>query len=370
MLLFESFTYDNSWASQYYDDFYDASPYIKQLLNDGFDDYGQFYVKQCYSKDHETYRYKIGYIDRRHIFCDDAFWCFPYEAYIYAYNKLKNFGEAITIDPDCFPVEEKGNNQRDIIINYYKEKDEKRWEEEHKIMDFILGNETFLECKPTLETWLKMLDNILLKKDPDKLFKKVNDLKALSRFYIVALKLDWYDAYSELETRLSEVIVANTNGFKEDQYFARASKAFNISKLQKALSLYATQYEIDQPIQKLMNQYKQASKHENNISAKLLPIAKCLDDNPDVRRYEFVKYFEYAIDIETTNGNKGRIYLDETDTHFWELRVSIEGMPRNHEKTAALAFKAIPKYVINPCVNAIVEKDPMEIHKSTIKYQG
>ena len=33
MFIFESFTYDNNWASKYYEDFYSASMYFTNYLN-------------------------------------------------------------------------------------------------------------------------------------------------------------------------------------------------------------------------------------------------------------------------------------------------------------------------------------------------
>ena len=62
MFIFESFTYDNNWASKYYDDFHSASMYFTNYLNKDYKGNGKFMVRRCWDKGHNSF-YEISFID-------------------------------------------------------------------------------------------------------------------------------------------------------------------------------------------------------------------------------------------------------------------------------------------------------------------
>lgn len=366
MFLFENFTYDNDWASQYYDDFYDASPYLKQFLNDGFKDNGEFYVKQCYSKDHDKSKYMVGYIDKCHIFCDDAFGCFPYDAYVYAYNKLKKFGKAITIDSKCFPIKDRGNDQHNIIIHYDKELDEKRWNSEHKRYEDAFKSPEVLECIPTLEQWLYMIQAKFEKKNPNRFLSREKNLISAAQKYIISIKLGWDDAQLLLTDILSKILKGEVYGRYSDKF----------PRFIKILTAFARfEYEIDPTVQELIDSIKSADKNisTRNIPIKYLDIMKALDENELVRRYQFAEFYDNAFNIETVNGNIGRIYIDKVDSisgNFCQMTLHLKDMPTSADtKSAKYSFNYMPS-IIPSAVKAIFKNDPQELNKITIKYNG
>ena len=359
MLLFESFTYDDSWASQYYDNFYNASEYLKEYLNDGYTENGEFCVKQCYSSDHETYRYKISYLNKADIF-DNRF---PYDAYVYVYNKLKNFGEAITIAPGCWPEEKDGDNQADIIIRYDKEKDEKRWESEHERYIKAYESNEVQECNPTVEQWIRMITAKSEKKNPNRLFAKESNLKSVAGKYIISIKIDWLEAETVLEECLSKLLTNEVYGKYTDKF----------PSFIKILNAYAKfKYEIDPEIQELIDDINCVEKHigPNYIPKKYYEIAKKLDQNEFVEKYQFLHQFDDAFNIQTTNGNLGRIYIDEDEKlgkDFFFISLQLKGTHyRDMERSHSYRFKALPS-IIPSVVKAIYEQNPKLLHEVIIK---
>lgn len=361
MFLFENFTYDNTWASQYYENFYDASEYIENFLNDDYTENGKFCVKMCYSKDHENNRYHISYLNNADIFDKK----FPYKAYVYAYKKLKNYGDAITVAPGCWPEKRDGDEQCDIIIRYDKDKDELRWNKQHEEINIGMIYGLVLDCKPSIEQWISMIYAYDEKKNPNRLFNKEKDIRIIGAKYIIAVYLKWEDAISVLETKISTLMAS-------DKYKDRIPSRFPIW-----IKAYANfMYEPDNDIKELINDFKDASKNksESSISTKLLDIAKKLDQNGYVKKYQVVSGYTYAIDIMTKNGNTGRVYIEdiEDDPRYkekdglYKMYLYINPGNKYIGNTATYKFKALP-HIIDSVVNALYKNDPEELNKITIK---
>ena len=69
MFLFENFAYNNSWASQYYESFYDASEYFMEYLNANLPFNNISYiVSRRWTSDHKNNKYEVTCIDKRDIF--------------------------------------------------------------------------------------------------------------------------------------------------------------------------------------------------------------------------------------------------------------------------------------------------------------
>ena len=359
MFLFERFTYDNSWASQYYDNFYDGSEYLKKYLNDGYTENGEFGVTQCHSSDHETYRYKVSYLNKADIF-DNRF---PYDAFVYAYNKLKNFGNAITIAPGCRPDEKDGDNQCDIIINYDKEKDEKRWESEHERYIKAYESDEVQECNPTVEQWIYMITAKMEKKNPSRLFARESNLKSVAGKYIISIKINWQEAEIVLEECLSKLLTNEVYGKYSDKFpsFIRILNAYAKFK-----------YEIDPDIQELIDNINEVDKHvgHNQIPKKYYEIAKKLDQSELVKKYEYLYYYDGTFNIQTINDNLGRIYIDEDERlgkDFFFICLHIKGKHMyEDEKSHSYRFKALPN-IIPSAIKAIYEDNPKLLHEVIIK---
>lgn len=359
MLLFESFTYDDKWASLYYDNFYNSSEYIEKWLNDGYTENGHFGVNMCYSKDHDNDRYHISYINNADIF-DNRF---PYDAFVYAYEKLKSYGDAITVAPGCWPEEKDGDNQSDIIIKYDIKMDENRWNEEHAKYEEAFNSNEVLECKPSFEQWLYMINARFEKKQPKRIFAKESNLKYAAAKFIIAIKLGWEDAEIVL-TDIMSFLLTKSN-------YARFSDKF--PRFIKVLEAYAKEkYEIDPDIQEIINDIQSVDKHVGDIKipSKYYEIAKKLDQNALVKKYQFTGLYDNAFNIQTTNDNFGRIYIDEDEKlgkDFFFITLHLKDThSMNDEKSNSYKFKALPS-IIDSAVNAIYYNDYKKLHEVTIK---
>ena len=159
MFLFESFAYDDRWASLYYDNFYDSSEWFSNYLNKDYNnDYGKFMTRRCYDKNHNNNLYEISFIDTHKLFSDGYVDVFPLKAHKYAIEKLKNYGDCIEILNGIDTDEDRGNDQKNIRILYRIEKDKKRWNDEHKRYEDAFKSDEILDCIPTLEQWLYMIN--------------------------------------------------------------------------------------------------------------------------------------------------------------------------------------------------------------------
>lgn len=356
MFLFESFTYDNSWAAKYYEDFYNASTYFANYLNKDYKgNTGQFFVRRCWDVNHENNRYEITYLNKSDIFVES----FPIDAYKYAYNKINSYdNRAISIisaqDPD--------NIDRDkllkIVFKYDISKDEVRWNKEHDNINAGMTYGLILDLQPTLETWLYMLDAYHQRKTPDKrMFSKKKGIKDVCAKYIVAVKMGWDDAKDTLMEVISEIL-------ETEQYRDRIPSPFK-----KWLDAYANfMYEPDEDIQELINDYKDYSKNisKQAIPSEIMHICKTLDNNPKVKKYENLSGYHYAINVLLSNEQAGRIYIDnytsrglKDEEEFYTI--SVETNTQNCEKrTLPIKLKLIGKE-IDSAVNAIYYDDPNEL---------
>lgn len=356
MFIFENFTYDNNWASKYYEDFYSASMYFTNYLNKDYKGNGKFMVRRCWDKGHNSF-YEISFIDTYNIFSDDQNEVFPLDAHKYAIKMLRNYsGVEIT---NGFKTDEAlGNNQKNIKFIYTIENDEYRWNKEHDNINAGMTYGLILDLQPTLETWLYMLDAYHQRKTPDKrMFSKKKGLKDVCAKYIVAVKMRWDDAKDTLMEVISEIL-------ETEQYRDRIPSPFK-----KWLDAYANfMYEPDEDIQELRNDYKDYSKNisKQAIPSKIMHICKTLDNNPKVKKYENLNGYHYAINVLLTNEQAGRIYIDsytsrgiKPEEEFYTISVSTNTQ-HCERRTFPIKLKEIDKE-IDSAVNAIYYDDPNEL---------
>lgn len=358
MFLFENYTYNSKWAIQYYENFYNASHYIAEYLNEDYKDNGVFLVAQRWSMNHSHDTYEVSYINKANIF-DSGF---PEDAYIYAYNKLLELGDVIDIkSPKDIKNALNTNIYNKLLFKYNVDIDERRWNIEHENINKIIDSTIKNNCNPTLESWLYMLNAYANKKNPERLFAKEKDLFNAAQKYIIAIKLNWDDCEYALSHRILNIL----ERFDRNTY----------PRFLQSLTAYAnTIYEISDDIKELIESYKSSSKHigEQSIPTILLNVAKALDNNNDVARYEINTNYYWAIDIECINGNVGRMYIDKVDTSwnkdnkFYRFGVTIKGINMKEEKSNSQTLKD-PEKQVDACVRAIYKKDPQEIHNIIIK---
>ena len=205
-----------------------------------------------------------------------------------------------------------------------------------------------------------MLNAYHQRKAADKrLFSKKKGLKDLCAKYIVAVKMKWDDVKDTLMEIISEIL--ETSEYKDKIP----------SPFKKWLDAYANfMYESDDDIQELANDFKDFTKDVNksSIPSKIMHICRVLDDNLKVKKYEVVDGYHYAINVLLTNGQTGRIYIDnytssaiKYEKEFYTVSVATH---KQHceKRTSALKLKAIDTE-IDSAVNAIYYDDPKELGK-------
>ena len=147
-----------------------------------------------------------------------------------------------------------------------------------------------------------MLNVYHQRKAADKrLFPKKKGLRDLCAKYIVAVKMKWDDAKDTLMEIISEILTT-------EQYKDKIPGPFK-----KWLNAYADfMYEPDEDIQELANDFKDYTKNVSkwSIPSRIMHICKTLDNNSKVKKYENLSGYYFAINVLLTNGQTGRIYVD------------------------------------------------------------
>lgn len=356
MLLFENFTYNKRWASQFYEDFYNSSEYFKQYLNDGLNTIRYIYsVHRLYDKNHDNTHYEVFCHNKSDLFSND----FSFKHYAYAYNKLKEYGTCIQIDQESQKYfEEDGCSSQFVKLKftYLIEKDEKRWNLEQQKYDAAFKTDEILNCNPTLEQWLYMIQAKYDRKNPSLLFRKENNVENISAKYIIAVKLNWDDAADAAFEKLSIILALPANIDKYSYQFKKFIKA------------YAEQYEMNSDIEELISDFKQSDKNNgDSIPTKYTEFAKKLDMNPLVQKYQY--HYE-QFDIQTTNENVGRLNICKDnklglDFYYGSLRLKSTRW-NEAKKSHSYRFKALP-IIIDSAVNAIYKNDVDELQKISVK---
>ena len=359
MFLFENFAYDEKWAVKYYENFYNASEYFANYLNKNYKDNGKFVVRRCWDKDHNNNTYEISFVDTYKIFSDGCVDVFPLEAHRYAIKMLRNYNGVEIIDG--FKTDEtRGNNQKKIKFTYTVKDDEYRWNIEHDNINTGMTYGLILDSQPTLETWLYMLKAYSQRKPADKkLFSKRKGLTDLCAKYMVAVKMKWDDAKDTLIEVISEIL-------ETEQYKDKIPGPFK-----KWLDAYANfMYEPDEDIQELTNDFKEYTKNisKQSIPSKIMHICKILDNNSKVKKYENLSGYYFAINVLLTNGQSGRIYIDnytsrgvKPEEEFYTISVSTNTQ-HCERRTQAVKLKTIDAE-IDSAVNAIYYDDPEKLWK-------
>ena len=348
MFLFEKFTYVDSWAAANYNNFYDSSDYFDEYLNYP-DSLYIFKTKKRWDREHLNNRYTTEILLKSDIFSNKI----PREAYEYVINKLKELG-------NCIDIDEYGFKPGTVTFHYSISLDEKRWVSEHKRIYDQLDDDSMTKYIPNMETWLQMINAKFSNQNPNLLFKKITDITQAGAKYIVALKMDWYYAYTNLEERISELIT--TGNFLVP------------SELIKLLRTYANEkYEVPEEVKDILEAYSSAVKNKSNteIPPHLLKVVKKLDNNAEVQSYELSPHYDGAINITTTNGNTGRIYIEKEDdgTYKGLWRVALKLPGKQEESLLPSTFPAVIKSSVDSAVRAIYKNDPKQLHIVVIKLQ-
>ena len=349
MFLFESFTYDSGWASQYYEDFYNASSYFQNYLNQNSPfPYIKFMVKRVYDRDHSNKNYQITYVDAT----DLSKIPIHKKYFSYMYHKMENYGVSVSLVHT--------NIIGDTInFKYNVDYDETRWNEERQKYKNAYKSDEILNCTPTFEQWMYMVCAKFERKNPNSFLSKEKSVESVAAKYIIAVKLNWDDAIDAAFEKMSELLALPQNVEKYSSMFKKFIKG------------YAHEYyEIDSEIEELINDFKSATKDVSTIStpARMNGILQALENNPLVKKYQCIRQSE--IQIMTINGNLGSITIGE-DTRlgngFYKIVLHLQGDHHTQDKKShSYKYKAL-SHIIDSAVNAIYKRDPNELDKITIK---
>lgn len=345
MFLFENFAYNDSWASQYYESFYDASEYFMEYLNANLPFDNIFYTvsRRC-TPDHKNNKYEVTCVDKR-----DIFKKINHKKYFaYVYDKIKEYGDCVEI---C-----KTQTINSLFFMYYIEKDEMRWNIEKHKYKIAFESDEILNCIPTYEQWIYMICAKFERKNPNNLFSKEKSVESVAAKYIIATKLNWEDAACSAMNKISELLTLPQNIEKYSSMFKKFIKG------------YANEsYELnDNEIIELINDFKSASKDASviPIPTKMNGILKTLDNNELVKKYMYVKYSE--IQIMTTNNNLGSIIIEKDEPiggDFYKIVLHLKGEPFiKDKKSHSYKYKALND-TVDSAVRAIYNQDPNELDK-------
>lgn len=347
MFLFENYQYDYKWASEFYEDYYDASKYLGKYLNANspFSEI-RYVIKHAWSSDHINNQYIAKYVK-----IDGSDMPIHKKYFAYMYDKLDSYGTAINITHTA-----KVSNK--IEFKYNIEYDSERWDIEHKKYEYAFNSDEILNCRPTIDQWIYMFDAKIERKNPNILFRKEKSIENVAAKYIIAIQLNWNDAAQAAFEKISTLLVLPENIEKYSSMF------------KKFIKCYARQYIIDdQDIINMIEDFKQGDKHcGETIPIKNIIFAKQLDNNMLVKKYQCIGQSE--IQIMTINDNVGSITIEE-DLHlgrgFYRFVLHLKGQSyHNDKRTHSYRYKALVS-TIDSVVNAIYKNDPDELDKIIIK---
>lgn len=352
MLLFENFKYDEEWAIKNYGDFYQSKDYIQNYLNDRDYYFAVSQYNEISSKRSKTNIYDIQLINKSNLFESPEL--FSWDAYDYAIEKLKELGPCVQFVKNKKFKNNHNQECAELSIMYDISLDKKRWNIAYSKLTSIIESPEMEKCVPTIDTWVYMLDNRYKNKNPKYIFSKNKDFFDTAQKYIVAIKLDWEDAFLYLENVLY--------GIQSLDKYAYLNKRFV-----NALSEFAKLYEPDEEVKDILNDFKLISKNVgegNYVPVKYLKVANMLDENNLVQYYKFDKFFDIKLLVKCTNGNSGIIYVDESDTKgFYRLVLYINNKRQN---TPINTLSYIIKYQFISAINAIYHNDFEELNKIKI----
>lgn len=348
MFLFESITYDNRWASQYYEDFYNASEYFTQYLNANspFDNI-VYNVRRCWTSDHKNNKYEVTYVNKKDLFKNIS----GKKYFAYMYDKLDSYGTSINI------LHSSDINK--LIFFYNIEYDKQRAEIEHQKYEKAFKSDEILNCRPTFEQWMSMICAKFERKSPKMAIRKDKDVESIAAKYIIAVKLNWDDAIESIMEKLSETLALYENVEKYSSMF------------KKFIDAYAKEvYEVDPEIQNLIDDLKAGSKDVSTISIPFAmhKIVKVIDDDPLVKKYQYKSGGEFQ--ILTTNENVGAFYITEDlklGRGFYKIVLHLKGEPFiKDKKSHSYKFNALDS-TVSSAIRAIYKNDPEELDKIIIK---
>lgn len=327
MFLFENFIYDDEWAKKNYGESYKHNNwYLESFLKD--DEYYKllktlpenekdrfnFAVNKFYMPNSDSNNfYKIGY-GIHYAWKPDP--PFQQDQIDFIKRKLSVLGDAVKI---IIP-----HINASMIIQYFIEKDEYRWNKEHARIKNHEDKLSVIEIpEPTLENWLWMINMMTLKKNPRLIFKKFKeDLNQQLEYLVIAYKLKWPGAVNVISRQLyhcfgdGRLVSDNTS---QAELYVEATKK------------YVKTYEIPEEIQEVLDDFNMGSKCTVAVPTKAKYIAEQLDKCKDIKKYSISQYrqsYEYdiilVIYVELTNGNKAYITVSHPNLYMINIYKNIK----------------------------------------------
>lgn len=320
MFLFEDFKYNEAWAIVHYGESYKHNNwYLDGIIND-------YKFKQSLPKeDIERFNfsvtryteipdvnnlYKISYAVHYAYKPDPPF---KQDQIDYLTNKLSILGDAVKI---IIP-----HYQGSMIIQYFIEKDEYRWNKEHARVEAKENAVNAITIpEPTEKSWLQMLEAYNFGKNPRMIFKKIKTLDELLEKLVIAIKIDWRPAISALHSKMYTFLKSDT-----------VNKNNPLDNTYDAAYKYALAYNTPEYIQELMDDTNDALKHSGSIPTKAKHFAELLDHNNLVKNYSIKQYRKddaYDIimvaNVELVNGNKAYITIQHPNLYILRMYKNIE----------------------------------------------
>lgn len=322
MFLFEDFTYDESWAATHYgDSFHHTNWYLEGIINDWQ------YMQSLPNKDDiKRFHFAVSRMNLNGISDNNIFKItisehiynepdppFRQDQVDYLTNKLSILGDAVKIIiPSVSGM---------MVIQYFIEKDEYRWNKEHKrVQDKEDAVNSIQIPEPSIDCWLEMLNDFNYGKNPRVIFKKAKTLDELLEKLVIAIKLQWYGATNAISHQMHRFLksdIVNKNNPLDNTYDAAYK--------------FALTYEIPEIIQEIMEGDKEGFKHIGPIPTKGKYLANKLDDNEYVRKYWIKPHRkQYSYDpilyayVELTNDKSGYIVITQPSLYHLKIYKTIE----------------------------------------------
>ena len=316
MFLFEEFTYDEEWAKKNYgESFIHNNWYLDGIIND-------YKFKASLPKeDIERFNfsvsrytgipdvknlYKISYAVHYAWKPDEPF---KQDQIDYLTNKLSILGDAVKIIVPHY--------EATMIIQYFIEKDEYRWNREQaKVKAREEAENEIVIPEPSEKSWLEMIDAFTYAKNPRIIFKKVKTLNELLEKLIIAYKLKWPGAVNGIHSQLIKFLKTDS---------ANQNNPYDNTK--RVAFRYAQKYEIPEYIQELLDDLSIGSKNIGAIPTKGKHIAEKLDTCDLVKKYSIKVYSDtifMVINLQLTNGNEAHITISKPNLYLIRIYKDIE----------------------------------------------